>query len=244
MKLKGGAATFRAFAPFSFDVVARCPDLPIEDAASFFVNPYTAVGIFETLKSEGCKAFVHTAAASQLGQMMIKYAPKENIEMICVVRREEQAEVVKDLGAKYVVVTGSDDSWKKDLKEKIDELNAFVAFDAVAGKMSGDLLDLLPPMTGTLYIYGGLAGPAEGIRPVNLIYEQKKIKGFSLLAWIKSGGVLATTTASSKVNPGLKEGGWCTSQFKDVSMQNLKDEMRALFDKGFTGVKLRLRFDK
>merc|ERR1712137_927598 len=120
-------------------------DLPIEDAASFFVNPYTAIAILDTVKREsGAKAFVHTAAASQLGQMMVKLAPSEGIEIINVVRREEQAELLKNLGAKHIVVSGNDESWKETLKTKLDELGATMAFDAVAGKSTGDLLDVMP----------------------------------------------------------------------------------------------------
>jgi NADPH2:quinone reductase len=220
-------------------------DMPIEAAASFFVNPYTAIGILDTVKNvEGAKAFVHTAAASQLGQMIVKLAPSEGIEVINVVRREEQAQLLKDIGAKHVVVTGGNDSWKETLKTMVADLGATVAFDAVAGEMSGDLLDVLPPFKGSLYVYGGLAGRVANVDPMGLIYHDKKLGGFLLPSWIKRGGMLGTIprmmSAATKVNSGL-EGGWSSSQFKDTTMANLQADLVKLLESSATGQKLRAR---
>lgn len=74
---------------------------------------------------------------------MVKVAPSEGVEVINVVRRKEQAELLQGLGAKHVVVT-ADEKWKDELKAKIEELGATVAFDAVAGNSTGDLLEVLP----------------------------------------------------------------------------------------------------
>jgi len=132
-------------------------DIPIEDCASFFVNPYTAVGILDTAKQNGSNVFVHTAAASQLGQMMNKLAVIEDMEIINIVRREEQKELLEKVGAKHIIVTGGVETevWKAELKEKVKELGATCAFDAVAGDMSGHLLDVLQKK-GKLYVYGRL----------------------------------------------------------------------------------------
>lgn len=138
------------------------------------MNPFTAVGILETVKMEGSSAFVHTAAASQLGQMLVKLAPSENIEIINVVRHQEQAELLQKLGAKHFVVTTSDnDSWKQELDAKMKELNVTIAFDAVASATTGDLMDILPP-NGTVYVYGKLAGRIQNVEPINLIYHWKE----------------------------------------------------------------------
>ena len=222
-------------------------DFPIEDAASFFVNPYTAIAILDTVKSEGSKAFVHTAAASQLGQMIVKLAPEENIEVINVVRRDEQAEILKKLGAKHVIVTGSDEAkWKAELQSKIKELDAKVAFDAIAGRMSGDLLDLIPPK-GSVYIYGGLAGKVENVNPTDLIYQEKELKGFFLTSWIKKGDPIRMMArmmaAGKKVKAGLANGGWSSTQFKDTAMEDVQADVVKLIESGATGVKLRVRFD-
>merc|ERR1719203_2648146 len=108
--------------------------VPVENAASFFVNPYTAIAILDTVKQQhGSTSFVHTAAASQLGQMIVKLSVLEGIDVINVVRREEQAELLKGLGTKHVITSNDDGSWKDELKTKITELNTTVAFDAVSG---------------------------------------------------------------------------------------------------------------
>lgn len=221
-------------------------DLPTEDAAAFFVNPNTAIGIIDTAKStEGAKAFVHTAAASQLGQMIVKLAPSEGVEVINVVRREEQAELLKNIGAKHVVVS-SGDSWKEELAAKVKELGATVAFDAVAGQSTGDMMDALPKK-GTVYLYGTLAGKVAGIDPIDMIYHGKKLKAFSLENWIRQGGLLATAIrlkmAGGKVNDGLGEGGWSRTSFMDTTLENVQADAVRLIEKSATGQKLRVRFD-
>jgi len=220
------------------------PDhLPVEDAASFFINPYTTLAILGTARDAGCKALVHTAAASQLGQMMVKVAPSEGMELINVVRRKEQAELLQGLGAKHVVVT-ADENWKDELKAKIEELGATVAFDAVSGRLTGDLLEVLPNK-GTCYVYGGLAGKVENVNPKDLIYNEKKVHGFLVSQWITNGGMLwmipRMLKAGQKVNAGLQDG-WSKSQFQDTALEKVQEDLMALLNGSATGRKLRLRF--
>lgn len=247
IKPKGGQGTYSEYIVASAytGVFSMPKSVPIEDAASFFVNPYTAVAIFDTARQEGAKAFVHTAAASQLGQMMVKLAPTEQMEIINVVRREEQATLLKDLGAKHVVVTSGDEEvWKEELKDKIKELDATVAFDAVAGRSTGDMLDCMPKH-GTVYVYGKLAGAVSNVNPLDLIYRDKKLKGFLLTAWIRNGGtlsmILRMRNASSKVNSGLKDG-WSSSTFQDTTLEAAHEDLVTLLGSSVTGKKLRIRF--
>ena len=160
-------------------------DVPIEECASFFVNPYTAVGILDTAQRAGSsRAIVHTAAASQL-----KLATTKGMEIINVVRRQEQRELLEKLGAKHIVVTtdGVDDTaWKAELRAKVKDLGATCAFDAVSGDMTGHLLDCMPS-GGVVYVYGVLAGKANGIDPLDLIYRKKQLKGFFLASWLHEG---------------------------------------------------------
>lgn len=219
-------------------------DVPIEDCASFFVNPYTAVGILDTAREEtGSSVIVHTAAASQLGQMLNKLAPSEGMTIINVVRREEQAELLKGIGAEHVVVT-AEPEWKKTLGAKIKELGATCAFDAVAGSTTGDLFEVMPPK-GTVYVYGALAGPVAGINPLDLIYRKKKLKGFLLTQWLMNGGTFKMVprlySAGGKVNAGLKSGGWSSSQFEDTTMEEAFEKILSLIGTSITGKKLRIR---
>jgi NADPH:quinone reductase-like Zn-dependent oxidoreductase len=224
-------------------------DVPIQDCASFMVNPYTAVGILDTaLQAGSTKAILHTAAASQLGQMLVKLAPMKDMEIINVVRRDEQKEILEKLGAKHIIVTSGDDAkWKAELKAKVDELGATCAFDAVSGDMTGHLLDVMPP-NGIVHLYGGLAGRAGNIDPSNLIYRKKQLKSFYLTSWIKSGGSLQMVSrmlsAGKLVNSGLKSpDGWCCTQFEDTTMEKAHGEIVKLLDSSITGKKLRIRFD-
>lgn len=217
-----------------------------EDAASFFVNPFTALAILDTAASFGT-AFIHTAAASQLGQMLIKAAPSKNMTIVNLVRRKEQVELLEKLGAEYVVCT-ADKDWQDQLTALITKLNITVAFDAIAGEMSGTLLSLLPAK-GTCFVYGGLSKQnVSNVDPIGLIYHSKQLQGFFLTKWIESGGTLATIRrvgkATKMVNEGLKEGGWAESSFVDCKMEDMHSKFVEMYNKdGFTGKKLRIRID-
>ena len=114
-------------------------DTTAEEAASSFVNPITALCFIETLKKEGHKAIVHTAAASNLGQMLLKLCLQENIDLICVVRSVEQAQLLRTLGAKYTI-NSTDEDFKEQLVEAIAETGATLAFDAIGGGRMADTL--------------------------------------------------------------------------------------------------------
>src|SRR3990167_4435533 len=87
--------------------VAQCLPLPdgtsAKDGASCFVNPLTALSFVETIKMQGRTGIVHTAAASNLGQMLVKICQKDNVPLVNIVRKKEQADILKGLGAKYIV---------------------------------------------------------------------------------------------------------------------------------------------
>ena len=154
-------------------------ELPVEDAASFYVNPFTAVAIIDTVRSRGANAFVHTGAASQLGQMIAKYTTTsaKDMTVLHVVRREEQAATLRALGAQHILVTAGDpSSWKGELKKQIAALKITTAFDCIAGEMTQTLVDALPKGS-TTFVYGRLSGEAARVAPLDLIYFNKKLQG-------------------------------------------------------------------
>ncbi|MEK9649806.1 MAG: zinc-binding dehydrogenase [Gammaproteobacteria bacterium] len=113
------------------------------DCASSFVNPLTALGMVETMKSEGHAALIHTAAASNLGQMLVKICKADGIDLINIVRKSEQVELLKSLGAKYIC-NSSDENFKDSLVEAIKATNATLAFDATGGgDLSGKILSCM-----------------------------------------------------------------------------------------------------
>lgn len=225
----------------------------VEDAASHFVNPYTAYGFVDTVRARHRKntsppAFVHTAAASQLGQMLVKLCKQEGITLINIVRRDEQADILRSLGAEHIIVSNKEE-WKDELKAMIKKHECNLAFDAIAGEMTGILLDALPPK-GTAFVYGKLSNEgASGIQPLDLIYRQKKLEGFYLGSWIKSGDsvsmLMRIRAATACVHAGLENSsGWAASQFSDCKVDNMWEEFVKMWkESGFTNKKLRIRFD-
>ena len=109
-----------------------------KEAASSFVNPLTALAFIETMKMEKHSAIVHTAAASNLGQMLVKICKDDNIPLINIVRKPEQEKILKDLGAKYVCNTGDSD-FMESLIAALVETGATLGFDATGGGNNGEL---------------------------------------------------------------------------------------------------------
>ena len=123
-----------------------------KEAASCFVNPLTALGMVETMREEGFSGLMHTAAASNLGQMLQKICIADDVPLVNVVRKPEQEQLLRDIGATHVC-DSSKDSFAKDLKEAILETKAYVAFDATGG---GELAnDLLTAMEAAASAQGG-----------------------------------------------------------------------------------------
>jgi NADPH:quinone reductase-like Zn-dependent oxidoreductase len=124
--------------------VNECLPLPAgtapADGASCFVNPLTALGMTETMRREGHKALVHTAAASNLGQMLNKICLKDGIGLVNIVRSPQQADILRKIGAKYVVDSTAP-TFMDDLTSALVETGATLAFDAIGGgKLAGQIL--------------------------------------------------------------------------------------------------------
>lgn len=141
------------------------------DGASCFVNPLTALSMVETMRMEGHTALVHTAAASNLGQMLNRICQADGVELVNVVRKPEQAELLRGMGAMHIVDSSSE-SFMADLTDAIHATGATLAFDATGG---GNLAsNILTAMEGAaartpgaysiygsvhhkqVYLYGGL----------------------------------------------------------------------------------------
>lgn len=183
-----------------------CQPLPegttAAEGASWFVNPLTALGMTETMRREGHKTLVHTAAASNLGQMLNKICIKDGIGLVNIVRSKEQAEILKKIGAKYVV-DSSVPSFLDDLTAALVETGATIAFDAIGGgKLAGDILNCMEiainktakeysrygsSVHKQVYVYGAL-----DIRPIELP------RGFGM-AWGVGGWLL--TPFLQKIGP-------------------------------------------
>ena len=146
------------------------------DGASCFVNPLTSQGMVETMRMEGHKALVHTAAASNLGQMLNRICVADGVGLVNIVRSKEQAEMLQGQGAKYVCSTGAPD-FVEDLTRALAETGATIAFDAIGGgPLAGQILAAMETaanrtakeysrygsaMHKQVYVYGNLdTGPS------------------------------------------------------------------------------------
>ncbi len=112
-------------------------EISCEAGASAFVNPMTALGFVETAKMEEQGAIIHTVAASNLGQMLIKICQEDDIPLVNIVRKTEHVELLKGLGATHIV-NSSDDDFLQQLRDAIDATGAYLGFDPVGG---GQLVD-------------------------------------------------------------------------------------------------------
>jgi NADPH:quinone reductase-like Zn-dependent oxidoreductase len=171
------------------------------DGASWFVNPLTALGMTETMRREGHKALVHTAAASNLGQMLNKICLKDGIGLVNIVRSQEQADILRKIGAKHIV-DSSAPTFMDDLTNALVETGATIAFDAIGGgKLVGQILNCMEIAANKtakvysrygssvhkqVYIYGGLdTRPTELNRAFGMAWG---IGGWLLTSFLQKAG--------------------------------------------------------
>ncbi len=156
-----------------------CTPLPegvsAADGAAMFVNPLTALGFVETMRAEGHKAIVHTAAASNLGQMLNKICLADGIALVNIVRSDAQAAILRNIGARFVL-NSNDADFQPQLVDAIAQTGATIGFDAIGGgKLASRILNAMEAAAATkggaysiygnsspkqVYIYGALdTGP-------------------------------------------------------------------------------------
>lgn len=174
-----------------------------KDGASCFVNPLTSLAFTETMKNEGHSAIVHTAAASNLGQMLFKICAKDGIPLVNIVRSDAQVQILKDIGATHIVNSSADDFMER-LIDAIAETGATIGFDATGGgKLAGQVLTAMEAaavkrMTTysrygsdtfkQVYIYGALdlSPTVFSARSFGLTWS---LSGFLLTPFLQKAGV-------------------------------------------------------
>ena len=176
------------WAEFALADVRSClpllPRVTFEQGATLLVNPFTAWALIERAKRERHRAVVQTAAASALGQMVMRLAARKSIRMIHVVRRDEQVEQLTALGA-AVVLNSSEPNFNEVLKYHCHKLGATLAFDAVAGVMPRRLLAAMP-RGAKVVVYGALAEQAVTMSPEQFIFRKGQLEGFWLSDYLGS----------------------------------------------------------
>ncbi|MDO8252709.1 MAG: zinc-binding dehydrogenase [Rhodoferax sp.] len=220
------------------------------EGASCFVNPLTALGMVETMRREGHKALVHTAAASNLGQMLNKICLKDQIGLVNIVRKPEQAALLKSIGAKHVCDT-STPTFMEDLTQALVDTGATIAFDATGGgKLAGQILTCMEAALNRnateysrygstthkqVYIYGGLdTSPTELNRNFGFAWG---MGGWLLFSFLQRIGAPAVQALRQRVAAELKTT-FASSYSKEISLaEALQPETIAVYGQRATGTK-------
>jgi NADPH:quinone reductase len=215
--LIGGAMYAQYRTVRAADVLPLPADASAADGASCFVNPLTALGMVETMRMEGHTALVHTAAASNLGQMLVRICKADGVPLVNVVRSPAQAAILKAQGATHVVDSSADD-FVASLTDAISETGATLAFDAIGGgKLAGQILAAMEAALNRrpgaysrygssthkqVYIYGGLdVGPTELVRAYGMAWG---LGGWLLTPFLAKIGAEAAGRLRQRVADELK----------------------------------------
>ncbi len=187
------------------------------DGASCFVNPLTALGMVGTMRLEGHTALVHTAAASNLGQMLNKICLEDGIGLVNIVRNPAQAALLRGIGAQHICDSSSP-SFMEDLIAALTATGATLAFDAIGGgKLAGQILTAMEAAINAkatvysrygssvhkqVYIYGGLnTGPTEFNRGFGMAWG---VGGWLLTPYMVKVGPAEVAKMRARVVAGLK----------------------------------------
>jgi len=242
------------YAQFRTIKAGQCLVLPpgtaAAEGASCFVNPLTALGMVETMRAEGHAGLVHTAAASNLGQMLVKICVKDGIPLVNVVRRQEHVDLLKGLGAKHVLTSGTP-TFMDELIEALAATGATLAFDAIGGgKLASQVLSCMEAAANRtaggysrygstkhkqVYIYGGLdRGPTELTRNFGMAWG---IGGWLLTTFLQKIGPAAAQKLRERVAAEIKTT-FASRYDKEVSLaEALRLEEIAVYGKQATGQK-------
>jgi NADPH:quinone reductase len=242
------------YAQFRCIKASQCLVLPQgttpAEGASCFVNPLTALGMVETMRREGHLALVHTAAASNLGQMLNKICSKDGIGLVNIVRKQEHVNVLTAIGAKHVV-SSSAPTFIDDLTEALVATGATLAFDAIGGgRLASQILSCMEAAANRtakeysrygstthkqVYIYGGLdRGPTELIRGFGMAWG---VGGWLLTAFLQKIGPEAAQKLRERVAAEIKTT-FASQYTKEVSLaEALRLEEIAIYGKQATGQK-------
>jgi NADPH:quinone reductase-like Zn-dependent oxidoreductase len=169
----------------------------MEHAATMLVNPLTAWALVDEARRGEHRAAVQTAAASALGRMVVRLGQKFSLPVVNVVRRAEQVDLLRSMGAEYVF-NSSDANFDAELRKVCHKLGATISFEAVAGEMSGRVL-AAQPQRSRMLVYGGLSLKPVEVDPGSLIFEEKHVEGFWLSAWLRGNNLLRQLRIANQV---------------------------------------------
>ena len=189
-----------------------------EDGATLFINPLTAIAMFDEVKKSDTKSFIMTAGASQLCKLLAGLAEEEGMKSIAIVRREEQIEQLKSLGNAHVLNI-TDNNFTARAVNILREEKPRIMLDAVADQISEQLFGAMPNRARWM-IYGKMSPELPTLNQVGqLIFMGKSIEGFWLMNWMKSTPAKQQIEAVAKIQNLFISGKWKTdiSSIVDLS---------------------------
>lgn len=200
----GGGGTWAEYMLTSVMKTVPLPgSIDMEQGSMMLVNPMTVMAFMELAKEGKHAAIVNNAAASSLGKMLIRLAAGRSIQLINIVRREEQVITLKEMGAIHVL-NSSSDSFITELSSMSQELGATLILDAVCGKESSRLLGAAPKGS-TLVAYARLSGDLIQADPSDLMMKGKNIYGFQLGKWLETKSTLYKLNFLAKVKKEMSQ---------------------------------------
>ena len=152
--------------------------IPSEEACNFYANPLTCLWLIEIAKRSGVKALIHTNGSSQIGKFLIKEGIAEKIDIINIVRSKENVEILKNLGAKYVL-NSTDADFSQNLQKLASELDAKLVLDCIGGDFIGKILPSVPYQTKVVF-YGALGGNISSLDMMTLAIKDITLKGYMM----------------------------------------------------------------
>jgi NADPH:quinone reductase-like Zn-dependent oxidoreductase len=200
-------------------------DVSDEQAASFFVNPASALIMTRYILNVPRGAWLlQTAAGSQLGRMVIRLGQLDGFKTLNVVRRREQAEELLQLGGTAVVAT-NEESLLERVRQLTDSDGVRFAIDAVGGETGTQVISTLG-RGGRLLHYGTLAGESITIDPRVLLVGQKRVEGFWLSEWVRDQGVLTMLGLFRKIGKLMRGGTLTTEVGKTFALDDIQSAVR------------------
>lgn len=209
-------------------------DVPDEQAATFFVNPATAIVLTRHVLSVPVGAWLlQTAAGSALGRMVLRLGKKHRFRTINVVRRPEQADELHRLGGDAVVVFPGEDLAAR-VRQITGGAGAAFAIDAVGGETGSACLAALAP-GGRLVLYSSLAGEPLRIEPRLVMTADRRVEGFWLSTWVKRQNPLTMLGLFRQITALLREGVATTEVGQTFPLEQVRDAVQAADTPGRSG---------
>lgn len=204
------------------------PGCTAKDGASSFVNPLTALSFLETMRMEGHTAIVHTAAASNLGQMLNKICQADGVDIVNIVRSQEQIDILRGLGAKYIV-NSSSETFMKDLTDAIHETGATLGFDATGGgELASNILSAMEAAAartpGAYSIYGSIKHKQVYLYGGLDVSPSKLTRGYGM-AWGVGGWLLPNFLAKVGMEVGNRLRTRVAKELKTTFASHYTDEI-------------------